>query len=174
MKKLLIVCGQEGSGKSTLSKKIVPHLKNGASFDAENTVQVSPFEFNEAFQSLVIDNSLDLIHNFFEYGYEQVVGVSFLNDRKWFDIFRSKLKYDPQIYILMLSASKAERDMRRLTREKKSTKEMMDWMDNKYPPYTDLKDSQKTGDYIYIEIDNSNIGMADSIAKLKELIPDFF
>ena len=174
MKKLLIVCGQEGSGKSTFAKKIVPHLENGAAFDAENLAQVHPFEFDESFQNLVIDNSLGLIHNFYEYGYERVVGGSFLNDRKWFDIFRSKLKYDPEISILMLGASKGERDMRRAARERKSTKEMMDWMDEKYPPYTDLKDSQASGGYEYIEIDNSDIAVEESIARLKELIPGFF
>lgn len=174
IKKLLIIGGDEGAGKSTLAKKIVPHINNGAAFDAENLVQIFPFEFNNTFQNLVIDNSLDLIHNFYEYGYERVVAGSFVNDRNWFDIFRSKLKYDPQIYFLMLVVPKPERDIRRLTREKKSTKEMMDWLDNKYPPDTTLRDSQKTGDYTYVEIDNSNISIEDSIAKLKELIPDFF
>lgn len=174
MKKLLIICGQEGSGKSTLAKKIVPHINNGAAFDTENIAQVYPFEFNNNFQNLIIDNTLDLIHNFYEYGYERVVAGSFILDRGWFDIFRLKLKYDPTIYIVMLGATKSQRDMRRLTREKKSTKEMMDWMDNKYPADTTLKDSQKTGNYTYIEIDNSNIPVEESIIKIKELIPDFF
>src|ERR1035437_9011502 len=101
MKKLLIVCGPEGVGKSTLAKKIGPHINNGAAIDTENLAQVFPFIFNDTFNNLIIDNTLDIIHNFYEYGYERIVAVSFVNDLLWFDVFKSKLKYDPKIYILM-------------------------------------------------------------------------
>jgi len=174
MKKLLIVCGAEGVGKSTLAKKILIHLNNGAVFDAENLAQVSPFIFDDSFCNLVIDNSLDLINNFYEYGYERVVGVSFLNHLSWFNVFKSKLKYNPEIYILMLTTAKPERDYRRLNREKKTTRYWMDLIDKKVPMDTSLKDSEKIGGYTYIEIDNTAISVEDSIAKIKKLIPDFF
>ncbi|MDD5050894.1 MAG: hypothetical protein PHV93_04150 [Candidatus Pacebacteria bacterium] len=173
MKNLLIICGQEGAGKSTLAKAIVPHLKNGAAFDAENILQVNPFEFDENFQSLALENSLDLIHNFFEGGYENVVAGSFLIDQTHFDAFKAKLKYAPKIYILMLTVEKGTRDERRLNRDKKTTKEWMDLVDSKFYLETSLRDKADES-YTYFEIDNTKLNVADTIELLKQKIPQFF
>lgn len=147
MQTLIIICGQEGAGKSTLAKAITAHLKNGASFDAENILQVNPFNFDNAFKALAIRNSVDLIHNFYDAGYETVVAGSFISDRQGYDVFRKLLRGNPQIYIVMLGATKQTRDDRRLKREKPTTKEWRDELDLKYPPDRTFYDSQKTGDY---------------------------
>ncbi|MDD4989307.1 MAG: hypothetical protein PHV42_02675 [Candidatus Pacebacteria bacterium] len=173
MKSLLIICGREGAGKSTLAKAIVPYLKNGASFDAENILQVNPFLFDENFQSLALENSLDLIHNFFEAEYENVVAGSFLIDQNHFDAFKAKLKYESKIYILMLTVDKGIRDERRLNRDKKTTKEWMDLVDSKFYLETSLRDNADES-YTYFEIDNSKMDVADTIELLKKQIPQFF
>ena len=99
-KTLIILCGLEGSGKSTLTKALLPHLKNGAAFDAETILQVNPFEFNETFQNLAISHAADLIFNFYEHGFDTVVAASFINDRFWYDRFRTLLPGLYNIYLI--------------------------------------------------------------------------
>ncbi len=174
MKKLLIVFGDEGAGKSTFAKRIVPHLKNGASFDAENILQVNPFEFNSQFIELGIANSLDLIHNFFEAGYERVVAGSFINTREQFDTFKSQLKYDSEIYVLQLVADKSIRDNRRLNREKPTNQEQMDWMDKTWPTSSSLKEMAGDGVYTFFKLDNGGQTIEQGIETVKQNLSGFF
>ena len=173
-KTLIILCGQEGAGKSTLTKALVPHLKNGAAFDAETILQVNPFEFNENFQSLAISHAADLILNFFEHGFERIVAASFLNDRAWYDRFRALLPGNFDIYLIMLEANKETRDSRRIMREKPTSKEARDWLDNKYPPDTTLKESEVTGDYKYISIENSKLTVDETVRLIRAAVPQAF
>tara|TARA_Y100000310_G_scaffold338639_1_gene428841 strand:- start:79 stop:591 length:513 start_codon:yes stop_codon:yes gene_type:complete len=164
MKKLILLTGQEGAGKTTIAKHILPHLKKGASFDAENILQVNPFIYNKKFQELAIRNSVDLINNFYNAGYTTVVAGSFFGDIKGYESLKKKLKYKCKTYIVYLSASKTVRDKRRLKRNKPTTKKMMDWIDKNHPKDTTLMNTKK--DYVYIEIDNSNLSLQKTIRKL--------
>jgi len=174
MQSLIIICGQEGAGKSTLAKAITSHLRNGASFDAEQILQVNPFEFDEAFRALAVKNSVDLIHNFYDAGYQSVFAGSFIGDRAGYDAFRKLLKGSPKIYVIMLAASKQVRDDRRLKRGKPTTQEWRDHLDTKYPADQTLRKSQKTGDYAYLEIENSSLTIAETIECLRAFIPHIF
>jgi len=174
MQSLLILCGQEGTGKSTVAKAITEYLRNGASFDAENMLQVNPFEFNDEFQALAIKNSIALIHNFYEAGYETVVAGSFIGNRNGYDRFRKLLSGKPNIIVVMLTTSKPVRDDRRIKREKPSCPEWRQALDNKYPPDRTLHDSEATGDYRYLEIDNSTLTLQATIEKLRQFAPGLF
>ncbi len=172
MGKLLIICGQEGTGKSTIAKAILPHLKNGAAFDAENILQVNPFEFDEKFKQLAIDNSAVLINSFFGHGCERVVAGSFIGDRAGYDAFKTKLEHSPKVFIVMLVASQEVRDKRRMERAKPTTKEWRDIADAKAPKDTTLGAAKD--EYDYYEIDNSGLTVDETIAEVKKKIPDFF
>jgi len=171
MQSLIIICGQEGAGKSTLAKAITPHLKNGASFDAEDILQVNPFEFDAAFQLLAIRNSVALIHNFFDAGYQTVIAGSFIGDRQGYDVFRQLLNVTPTIYVVMLGATKQVRDDRRVRREKPTTQEWREQLDVKYPPDRTLPETEASGDYKYIEIENSELAVEATIEVLRLAIP---
>ena len=172
MKKLLIICGQEGTGKSTLSKAILPYLNNGAAFDAENILQVNPFEFDAKFKQLAIDNTSVLINSFFRHGYERVIAGSFINDRTDYDSFKTRLEYNPKVFIVMLIASQDVRDKRRIERSKPTTKEWRDIADTKAPK--DMTLVQTNDEYNYCEIDSSELTIKETIAGIKKKIPDFF
>ena len=178
MKKFLIVCGQEGAGKTTFASTINSHADKCAALDAEEVGQVNPWVFDDAFVRLLFDNVLDVVHNFFEHDYEKVVAGSFINTREDFDNFRKELKYDPEIYILILRASKEVRDKRRLARKNKPTdQEMMDWVDENYSFEKTLQtliDTPHEGVYQLIEVDNSNVTNEQAIEEVKKKIPDFF
>ena len=65
MKKLLIVCGEEGAGKTTFASNINTHADKCAALDAEEVGQVNPWVFDDAFVSLLFDNVLDVVHSSF-------------------------------------------------------------------------------------------------------------
>jgi len=172
MKSLIILTGPEGSGKTTVAKALLPELKIGASFDAENILQVNPFKMDAKFQKLAIDNSVDLIENFFEAGYQTVVAGSFIGDVDGYDAFRKIFKQKVNVYVLMVTATKAVRDKRRIKREKPSTKQERDWMEKNYPQDETLKSADR--DYKYVEVDSSSLSVKQTIAKIKKVIPEVF
>ncbi|PIR86913.1 MAG: hypothetical protein COU11_03605 [Candidatus Harrisonbacteria bacterium CG10_big_fil_rev_8_21_14_0_10_49_15] len=170
MKKLLIIAGQEGVGKSTLTKALLPELENGAAFDAENILQVNPFVFGPEFKDLAIANSMALVYNFFEHGYERVVAASFINGQDGYERLKPKLKHNPKILVLQLTASQEVRDKRRIEREKPTTKEWRDIVDAvREKPF----DKEDPG-YTYAEIDNSELTVDETVVMIKERMVDFF
>ena len=171
-KTLIILTGSEGTGKTTLAKKLLPHMSNSASFDAENILQVNPFVFNQKFRNLAIKNSVSLISNFFNAGYSTVLAGSFLNGIKEYDAFRKRFRYRATIYIIMLTARRSVRDKRRIERDKPSTKRDRDWLEKKYPLDTSLKNAER--DYIYVEIDNSRHSIKKTVEEIKKAIPEVF
>lgn len=46
MKKLILICGANGIGKSTVSKALHSHLPNSACIDSEYCCSINPFELN--------------------------------------------------------------------------------------------------------------------------------
>jgi thymidylate kinase len=174
MQKLLIICGQEGVGKSTLIKSLVEHLHHGAVIDAEDLVQVNPWEQNEKFENLVLDNAACIVNNFFKYNYERVVVGSVVRNRKELDLFKTKLTSQPEIYILNLIVSPEILDKRRKQREKEPfTKEFLDWLKTSAPQDATLKEDSE-GNYTYIEINNSNFSVEETIRHLKNTTQNFF
>ncbi len=172
MRNLIILEGQEGAGKSTIIKAILPELTNGAAFDAENILQVNPFEYNLDFQKLAIQNSVSLIENFFTAGYRTVVAASFIGDIKQYDRFRKAFKKKTNIYIVMLVAPKSTRDQRRLKRKKPTTKYWRNRLDKLFPQDTSLKDAKR--DYKYIEIDNGRLSINETVKAIKKALPGVF
>lgn len=171
-KTLIILTGAEGTGKTTLAKKLLPHMWNAASFDAENILQVNPFIYGRKFVNLSIQNSVSLISNFFDAGYNTVLAGSFIGNLAGYDAFRKHFRYRATIYVVMLTASKPVRDKRRIKRDKPSTKRFRDKLDKKYPFDPALRDAKR--DYTYIEIDNSRHSIKKTVQAIRKAIPEAF
>jgi energy-coupling factor transporter ATP-binding protein EcfA2 len=171
-RRLLIIVGQEGTGKSTLTRALVPHVQPGAAIDAEDVGQVNPWQWNDAFKNLLWDNVAALVFNFWQAGYANVIAGSFINDYADFVQFRSRLDGNVGIHLVQLCASRAVRDQRRIARPKATTKEWRDDLDRRYPEDTTLRGA--AAEYGYTRIDNSLLSVAQTVAQIKRVLPEIF
>lgn len=171
-KHLIIIVGQEGVGKSTLVRALLPKTNPGAQIDAEDIGQVNPFKFDSHFKHLLWKNVSTLIKNYWSAGLTTVIAGSFLNNYEDYREFRAYLPEEVSIYLVHLCASKSVRDERRIGRSKPSTKEWRDWVDKNYPEDNSLQ--SVTADYHYIRIDNSDLSINEAICLIMEAIPEIY
>lgn len=170
--RLIIIVGQEGAGKSTIVRALVPETPRGAQIDAEDVGQVNPWSWNDSFKILLWNNVTALARNFWQAGYTNVIAGSFINDYSDYAHFRTRLDRDVEIYLVHLCASKAVRDRRRIERSKPSNKQWRDELDQTFPEDTTLGDAE--ADYCYIRIDNSDLTMEETVERIRKALPEVF
>ncbi len=168
---LLIITGQEGSGKTTICRALLEHTCNAARIDAEDLGQTNPWEMNEKFVRLLWKNVIALIRNFVDAGFENIITGSFLNTKTELKRFMPELMIDTHCYVIHLCASKPTRDKRRIQRGKPTTQEWRDRLDQLYPEDATLKD---TDGYRYICIENSTQSIEETIDSIKRALPEIY
>ena len=169
---LIIIVGQEGAGKSTLVRALLPKTNPGAQIDAEDIGQINPFKFDSHFKHLLWKNVSALIKNYWSAGLTTVIAGSFLNNYEDYQEFRSYLPEQVAVYLVHICASKAIRDGRRIEREKPSTEEWRDWIDENFPEDNSLQ--FVNADYRYIRVDNSELSINETISVIMEAIPKVY
>lgn len=168
-RRLIIVTGQEGAGKTTIVRALLPHVQPGAVIDAEDIGQLNPWTWDDTFKHLLWDNVAALAHNFWQAGYDTVVAGSFINDFGDYQQFRSRLDGDVSIYLVHLCASKQARDERRIARSKPSSTESRDDLDQSFPKDTTLGGT--AADYRYIPINNGSLSVDQTIDQIVRKLP---
>ncbi len=171
-RRLVIVTGQEGVGKTTIVPALLPYLQPGAAVDAEEVGQVNPWQFDDAFKTLLWDNVADIVRNFWQAGYTTVIAGSFINDYADYVQFRHRLDADVDIYVIHLCASKAARDERRIARLKQTSKEWRDAVDRSCPEDTTLRGA--TAEYRYVRLQNSSLSVAETVDQIRRALPSVF
>lgn len=169
---LIVIVGQEGVGKSTLVRALLPHTKPGAQIDAEDLAQVNPFNFDEHFKQLLWKNVAALTQNYWEAGLPHVIVGSFLNDYQDYLGFRTHLPLKANIYLVHLCASKPVRDQRRIERPKPSTKEWRDWLDEHYPEDASLQSANAK--YRYIRVANDMLSVDETVSYVVAAVPEVY
>lgn len=172
---LILVTGEEGTGKTTTMRALLEQTPSAAKLDAEDVGQVNPFVFNPAFLQLLQGNVSAVITNFWDAGYRVVIAGSFLDGdtHASFRQFQARLPEDITIYLVHLQASKPVRDRRRIDREKPSDDSLRDQVDASYPREDNsLRDN--ADDYRYIPIDNSDQQLSQTIRAIKAAIPEIY
>jgi adenylylsulfate kinase-like enzyme len=169
---LILIEGQEGVGKSTILRALLPHMPRAAMIDGEDLGQVNPCEMDTEFMELLWRNMAALIKNFWAAGYSTVVAGSSFDNHKGYVRFRKGLPENISIYLVHLCASKAVRDQRRIYRAKPSTKELRDWVDSMCPEDATLRDNQNG--YRYIRIDNDDLSVTETVAAILSAIPEVY
>lgn len=171
-RRLVIVTGQEGVGKTTVVHALLPYLRPGAVLDAEEVGQVNPWQYDDPFKSLLWDNVAAIARNVWQAGYGTVVAGSFINDYADYVQFRPRLDEDVEVSVVQLCASKAIRDQRRIARPKPTSKEWRDQVDQWSPEDATLRGAAT--EFGYVRIDNTSLSIAETIDRITEALPSVF
>lgn len=168
-RRLLIVTGQEGAGKSTIVRALLPHTPLGAQIDGEEVAQVNPWVFNDMFRHMHRRNVSALVLNFWRAGYTNVIAGSFVRNVEDYAAFRLLLPRIVEVYVVQLLAGKEVRDARRAARGKPTSREWREGLDLSDPEDTTLRDG--IGDYRYVGIDTSELSVSETVELIKLATP---
>lgn len=129
LRRLILITGQEGAGKTTIVRALLPHTPRAAHIDGEDVADVNPCLFDDAFWRLLHGNVAALAHNYWAAGYENVIAGSFFITRDDFLQFRALVSEVDEVCMVQLLVQPEERQRRRLTRAKQTTQEWRDMVD---------------------------------------------
>lgn len=170
--RLILIGGQEGSGKSTTLRALAPQVPWSARIDAEDLSYVNPWSLDDLRLNLLWENVADLAWNYWNAGFRNFVAGSFISNLDHYTAFRGHLNADAETYLIHLCAGKPTRDQRRIDRSKPSTKEWRDHVDTVDPEDTTLAIGD--GSYRYLRIDNDGLSVEETIAIVREWAPELF
>jgi ribose 1,5-bisphosphokinase PhnN len=171
-RRLVIVMGAEGAGKSTTVRALLPLTPSGARIDAEDLGDLNPLRMDDAFFALLRQNVAALVQGFWAGGYSNVVAGSFLRSHDDYQDFRSLLTGDFSVHVVNLCAEKPVRDQRRIARSKPSTKEWRDSIDATHGEDTSFETAD--ADYTYLRIENSGLSVQETIEHVRQGIPEIY
>ncbi|SHI47383.1 AAA family ATPase [Clostridium intestinale] len=106
-KKLIIINGTMGVGKSTISKALYKNLKNSVWLDGDWCWMMNPFVVNDENKKMVEDNIVYLLSNFLRNSsLEYVVFNWVIHEESIFDLLLNRLKdFDFELYKITLICS---------------------------------------------------------------------
>jgi chloramphenicol 3-O-phosphotransferase len=171
-RRLILISGQEGAGKTTIIRALLPHTPRGARVDAEDLGQVNPCLFDDAFWRLLRLNVAVLVRNYWAAGFQNVITGSFFITRDDFLRFRELVPDVDEVYLVQLVVQPAERRRRRLTRAKRTTQEWRDQVDR-----VDVVDPAIAGDqdgYRYLAVDSTELTPEQTVAAVMREIPEIY
>ncbi|MDQ3541887.1 MAG: hypothetical protein M3440_14495, partial [Chloroflexota bacterium] len=141
-----------------------------AQIDAEDVGEVNPWQMDDAYLRLLWKNVADLTRNFWSAGYRTVIAGSFLSNVDHYRAFRDVLNMPANVSVVQLCATKAARDVRRITRGKETSEEWRDMVDHVDPEDTTFASAD--ADFRYLRIDNDGRTVAETVDIILQWLPD--
>jgi hypothetical protein len=169
--RLIIISGEEGAGKSTIVRALLPSTPYGARIDAEDIGQTNPCPMDDTFFDLLRRNVAGLVENFWAAGYVNVIAGSFLRRYSDYVSFRQLLR-PSAVFLIDLLVDKEVRDHRRITRAKRTTQEWRDMVDQ-IPEDRTIRRATDA-DYRYIGIDTTDLDVGGTVQRIKGAIPEVY
>jgi hypothetical protein len=170
--RLLLVDGQEGAGKSTIIRALLPHTPNSARIDAEEVGQTNPCPMDDEFFDLLRRNVAGLVERFWAAGYVNVIAGSFLRDYPDYLAFRQLLPQPTAVFLVELLVDRDVRDHRRVTRAKQTTQGWRDMVDL-IPEDRTIREA--TGaDYRYLGVDTTGLDVAETVHRIMSAVPEIY
>jgi energy-coupling factor transporter ATP-binding protein EcfA2 len=170
--RLVLVNGEEGAGKSTIVRALLPHTPEGARIDAEDLGQTNPCLMDDEFFDLLRRNVAGLVENFWTAGYANVIAGSFLRDYPDYLAFRELLSLPFAVFLVELVVDKDVRDGRRGTRAKLTTQEWRDMVDL-IPEDLTIRQAADA-DYRYVGLDTTGLDIPETVQRIKDAIPEIY
>ncbi|MCW6011002.1 hypothetical protein K1W54_41615 [Micromonospora sp. CPCC 205371] len=170
--RLIIVSGEEGAGKSTIVRALLPHTPRAARIDAEDIGQTNPCPMDDQFFDLLRRNVALLVGNFWSAGYSNVIAGSFLRSYVDYLAFRPLLTQPVEVFLVELRVARDVREHRRLTRAKRTTQEWRDRADL-MPEDVSLREAVGA-DYRYVGVDTTRLDVAETVQRIVAGIPEVY
>jgi len=170
--RLIIISGEEGAGKSTIVRALLPSTPHGARIDAEDIGQTKPCLMDDEFFGLLRRNVAGLVVNFWAAGYVNVIAGSFLRCYSDYVSFRQLLPRPLAVFLVDLLVDREVRDHRRTTRAKRTTQEWRDMVDQ-IPEDRTLRQAADA-DYRYIGIDTTALDVTGTVQRIHGAIPEIY
>jgi hypothetical protein len=166
-----LISGEEGAGKSTIVRALLPSTPYGARIDAEDIGQTNPCPMDDTFFDPLRRNVAGLVENFWAAGYVNVIAGSFLRRYSDYVSFRQLLR-PSAVFLIDLLVDKEVRDLRRITRAKRTTQEWRDMVDQ-IPEDRTIRRANDA-DYRYIGIDTTDLDVDGTVQRIKGAIPEVY
>lgn len=171
-RRLIIVNGVEGAGKSTIVRALLPSTPQGARIDAEDIGQTNPCPMDDTFFDLLRRNVAGLVENFWAAGYVNVIAGSFLRRYSDYMSFRQLLPRPSAVFLVDLLVDREVRNRRRITRAKQTTQEWRNMVDQ-IPEDQTIRQAADA-DYRYIGIDTAGLDVTRTVQRIKDAIPEVY
>jgi hypothetical protein len=170
----MLIAGQEGAGKTTVTRALLPYLHAGAVIDGEDLGRVNPWVYDDAFRDLHRRNVAALVTNFWAAGYANVVAGSFFGTLPEYRAFRSLLGDVTELLVVELQVDKAVRDGRRATRSKVTTQAWRDAVDLAERPDDSLRRADDREGFRYLAVDTTSLDVEATVARVTAAAPGMF
>jgi hypothetical protein len=171
-RRLILIWGQEGAGKTTIIRALLPLTPRGARIDAEDLGQVNPCLYDDAFWRLLRANVAALARNYWAAGFENVIAGSFFTTRDDFLRFRELVPEVGEVYMIQLLVRADERQHRRLTRAKQTTREWRDRVDQLDTGDTTI--AANHDGYRYLAVESTQLTPAQTVAAIIREFPGIY
>ena len=164
MKKLYIIGGTMGVGKTTVGQQLKKDLPNSVFLDGDWCWDADPFQVTEETKTLVQDNICHMLNNFLQCSvYETVIFCWVMHEQEIIDSIIAKLKLDNcEVKCISLIADE-ENLQRRLTRDVQKGIRKEDVIDRsiaRIPLYQKLDT---------VKVDTNNKTIAEIVAEIAQL-----
>ena len=169
MKKLILVCGANGIGKSTACKRLIEILPSSAYIDSDYCRYMSPFSFSTGEMAVVVSIisnmminyfSLSTINNvIFQYGFHGLRRQTFNRILALLDENGIKYKFCP----ILLECS-LEENMRRMQNDNRDSERINRAIVNTRNIYDE---------FCYPTIDVTQLSPEETASKMKKIIEDY-
>ena len=165
MKKLIIINGTMGVGKTATSKVLYEKLQNSVWLDGDWCWMMNPFIVNEENKEMVLDNITHLLRNFLmNSSFEYVIFNWVIHLEEIFDMVLSKLNGLEFELIKITLICNEESFIKRVSADIKNNlreKEDLDSGLERIPLYKNMDT---------IKIDTSNISILETVNKIVEIV----
>lgn len=164
MKRLYIIGGTMGVGKTTVGQQLKKDLPNSVFLDGDWCWDADPFQVTEETKTLVQDNICHMLNNFLQCSvYETVIFCWVMHEQEIIDSIKAKLKLDNcEVKCISLIADE-DNLQRRLTRDVQKGIRKEDVIDRsivRIPLYQKLDT---------VKVDTNNKTIAEIVAEIAQL-----
>lgn len=155
--KLVLINGQCGTGKTSISRNLLAELKNSAYVEADSLVTTNPWEFGGKTDDLAISNAVVLISNFLEAGFENIIVSGLTRNQELLDKFLEKLNHPAEVLFVWIRASEDIRKLRKMgrSRDNADQEKYFNVTNKVYPDIHSIK--LKSGQTIFIDSSTKTI-----------------